>query len=179
MDTFIETDSTTDCRPGSTVWMIPSLVMVKVHNLDTQLTGTFLTSQVEKNFIGNGLPSLDSVSVSILSSSITTAINHHTFDVLCPFWATPSCKGGADLAVMSVTGEERSTGSARMKRFSSARQRPQTSLVRPFTASRPRRPYSAYTHRGSEETGPKYDAPETAREWWRHYVKVRFYTHWH
>lgn len=72
---------------------------------------------------------------------------------------------------MSVTGKERSTGSARMKRFSSARQRPQTSLVRPFTASRPRRPYSAYTDRGSEETGPKYDAPETTREWWRHYVK--------
>lgn len=63
--------------------------------------------------------------------------------------------------------------SATLKRSMSAVQRPRTSLVRAFTASsRPRRPYSAYTSRGTEEQGPKFDAPETNREWWRQYVKV-------
>ena len=59
-----------------------------------------------------------------------------------------------------------------MKRTASAMHRPVTA-IRPFTASKPRRPYSAYTARGTDEEGPKYDVPETNREWWRTYVKVR------
>ena len=63
--------------------------------------------------------------------------------------------------------------SARHRRAMSAIARPNTASLRPGTASgRPRRPYSAYTKRGGEETTPKYDAPETNREWWRYCVKV-------
>lgn len=65
------------------------------------------------------------------------------------------------------------TGPTGMKRSVSAFHRPGTAAIRPFTASKPRRPYSAYTSRGSDETEPKYDLPETNREWWRTYVKVR------
>lgn len=60
-------------------------------------------------------------------------------------------------------------------RAKSAIQRPSSSaLGRPTSSARPRRPYSAYTHKGSEEQGPKYEAPETGREWWRFYLKVCF-----
>ena len=63
--------------------------------------------------------------------------------------------------------------SARHRRAMSAIARPNTASLRPGTASgRPRRPYSAYTKRGAEETTPKYDAPESNREWWRYCVKV-------
>ena len=62
--------------------------------------------------------------------------------------------------------------SARHRRAMSAIARPSSSTVRPFTASRPRRPYSAYTKKGSEDDTPQYDAPTTNREWWRYYVKV-------
>ena len=69
--------------------------------------------------------------------------------------------------------EVHSIGRARRKRAISAiERRPSSGSVRPFTASRSRRPYSAYTKRSVEEQGPKYDAPETSREWWRQYVKV-------
>ena len=45
--------------------------------------------------------------------------------------------------------------------------RPSSGVVRP-----PRRPYSAYTRKGPEEEGPKFDVPESNREWWRAYLKV-------
>ena len=62
--------------------------------------------------------------------------------------------------------------SARQRRAMSAIARPGTAARRPMTASR--RPYSAYTRReGESENMPKYDAPESNREWWRFYVKVR------
>ncbi|XP_019849828.1 PREDICTED: uncharacterized protein C2orf61-like [Amphimedon queenslandica] len=60
---------------------------------------------------------------------------------------------------------------ARFRKTASAVPRPRSSSIRPFTASRPRRPYSAYTSRGSDEDTPKFDAPETDREWWRGFVK--------
>ena len=61
-----------------------------------------------------------------------------------------------------------------LRRAMSAIQRPSSSgLVRPTSSSRPRRPYSAYTRKGVEEEGPKYEAPESGREWWRVYLKVR------
>lgn len=62
--------------------------------------------------------------------------------------------------------------SARQRRAMSAVQRPTTAAIRPFTASRPRRPYSAYTQRGGEEDTPKFDEEATQREWWRFYLKV-------
>ena len=52
----------------------------------------------------------------------------------------------------------------------SAIQRP--SSGRPTSSARPRRPYSAYTRKGSEEEEPKFEAPQTDREWWRAYLKV-------
>lgn len=61
--------------------------------------------------------------------------------------------------------------SSRLRRAMSAIERPSTG--RPTSSTRPRRPYSAYTRKGSEEEGPKYEAPETGREWWRFYLKVR------
>ena len=65
--------------------------------------------------------------------------------------------------------------SARHRRAMSAIARPSTAAMRPGTASgRSRRPYSAYTKRAGEaENTPKYDAPESNREWWRYCVKVR------
>lgn len=63
--------------------------------------------------------------------------------------------------------------SARHRRAMSAIARPTSGASRPLTASRPRRPYSAYTNRGSEEDQPKYDVPESNREWWRFYMKVQ------
>lgn len=60
-----------------------------------------------------------------------------------------------------------------LRRAMSAIQRPcSNAFSRPKSSARPRRPYSAYTRRGSEEDGPKYEAPETGREWWRAYLKV-------
>lgn len=59
--------------------------------------------------------------------------------------------------------------SSRLRRAMSAIERPSTG--RPTSSTRPRRPYSAYTRKGSEEEGPKYEAPETGREWWRFYLK--------
>lgn len=62
--------------------------------------------------------------------------------------------------------------SARQRRAMSAIARPTTAARRPMTGSR--RPYSAYTRReGESENMPKYDAPESNREWWRFYMKVR------
>lgn len=60
--------------------------------------------------------------------------------------------------------------STRQRRAMSAIARPAS--MRPLTASR--RPYSAYTKRGEgdQENLPKYDGPESNREWWRFYVKV-------
>ena len=58
-----------------------------------------------------------------------------------------------------------------------------SAIARPGTASKqpatkPRRPYSAYTRReGEAENMPKYDGPESNREWWRFYVKVRGVNH--
>lgn len=49
--------------------------------------------------------------------------------------------------------------------------RPTSSFNRPMSSARPRRPYSAYTKRGVEEEGQKYDEPNSNREWWRSYVK--------
>jgi len=66
--------------------------------------------------------------------------------------------------------------SARHRRAMSAIARPSSGAGRPPTAGRQRRPYSAYTKRGSEENSPKYDAPETNREWWRFYMKVQCIT---
>lgn len=63
--------------------------------------------------------------------------------------------------------------SARHRRAMSAIARPSSGVSRPLTASRPRRPYSAYTKRGIEEDQPKYDVPESNREWWRFYMKVK------
>lgn len=62
--------------------------------------------------------------------------------------------------------------SARQRRAMSAVQRPTTAAIRPSTASRPRRPYSAYTQRGGEEDTPKFEEEATQREWWRYYLKV-------
>ena len=55
----------------------------------------------------------------------------------------------------------------------SAIQRP--SGGRPVSSARSRRPYSAYSRKGTEEEGPKYEAPQTDREWWRAYLKVRLW----
>ncbi len=54
----------------------------------------------------------------------------------------------------------------------SAIARPSSGALRPATATRPRRPYSAYSRKGSEDDAPKFDAPESNREWWRFYMKV-------
>lgn len=63
--------------------------------------------------------------------------------------------------------------SSRLRRAMSAIERPSSgALGRPTSSTRPRRPYSAYTRKGCEEEGPKYEAPETGREWWRFYLKV-------
>lgn len=67
--------------------------------------------------------------------------------------------------------------SARRRRAMSAIARPPTAALRPGTASvnsKPRRPYSAYTKRGGDESeaGPRYDSEESNREWWRFYLKV-------
>lgn len=53
-------------------------------------------------------------------------------------------------------------------RRSSVSDRPLT--ARPGTG-RTRRPYSAYSNKGDEADGPKYDHPTTKREWWRFYLK--------
>ena len=74
-------------------------------------------------------------------------------------------QGVAALVTMAATVNLQRSQSAMPRR-------PGTSVARPFTASKPRRPYSAYTQRGAEEQGQRFDAPETNREWWRHYVKV-------
>ena len=60
----------------------------------------------------------------------------------------------------------------RLRRAMSAIQRPSTGTGAPLGSARPRRPYSAYTRKGAEEEGPKYETPETGREWWRFYLKV-------
>ncbi len=61
--------------------------------------------------------------------------------------------------------------SARKRRAMSAIPRPGTAATRPMTT--PRRPYSAYTKReGDADAVPKYDGPESDREWWRFYMKV-------
>lgn len=62
----------------------------------------------------------------------------------------------------------------------SAIARPPTAALRPGTAasasSKPRRPYSAYTKRGGDDSDrPKYDSEESNREWWRFYLKVLMY----
>ena len=62
-----------------------------------------------------------------------------------------------------------------LRRAMSAIQRPSTG--RPGSSTRPRRPYSAYTRKGSEEDGPKYETPQTGREWWRAYLKVSSILH--
>lgn len=60
-----------------------------------------------------------------------------------------------------------------LRRAMSAIQRPTSGAQgRPMSSTRPRRPYSAYTRKGEEEEGPKFEAPETNREWWRAYLKV-------
>lgn len=62
----------------------------------------------------------------------------------------------------------------RQRRALSAITRPKTgTLLRPpsATGTKPRRPYSAYTNRGTEDDAPKYDPPQSEREWWRYYVK--------
>ncbi|KAL5463901.1 hypothetical protein EMCRGX_G032850 [Ephydatia muelleri] len=60
----------------------------------------------------------------------------------------------------------------RQRRALSAIARPKTSaLLRPPSATKPRRPYSAYSLRGAEDDTPKYDPPQSEREWWRYYVK--------
>ena len=62
----------------------------------------------------------------------------------------------------------------RQRRALSAIARPKTSaLLRPPSATKPRRPYSAYSLRGAEDDTPKYDPPQSEREWWRYYVKVQ------
>jgi hypothetical protein len=60
---------------------------------------------------------------------------------------------------------------AKLRRSTSAMPKQGAASLRPLTASRPRRPYSAYTTRGPEEQTPKYDNPESNREWWRGYLK--------
>lgn len=65
------------------------------------------------------------------------------------------------------TGGQRPVG---LRRAMSAIQRPTSG--RPMSSTRPRRPYSAYTRKGDEEEGPKFEAPQTNREWWRSYLKV-------
>lgn len=63
--------------------------------------------------------------------------------------------------------------SSRLRRAMSAIVRPSSgALGRPTSSAKRQRPYSAYTRKGSEEEGPKYEAPETGREWWRFYLKV-------
>lgn len=59
-----------------------------------------------------------------------------------------------------------------LRRAMSAIQRPSSGALGRPASGRPRRPYSAYTRKGAEEEGPKYEAPETNREWWRAYLKV-------
>ena len=67
--------------------------------------------------------------------------------------------------------------STRLRRAMSAIERPSSGVLgRPTSSTKPRRPYSAYTRKGSEEEGPKYEAPETGREWWRFYLKVRCFS---
>ena len=56
----------------------------------------------------------------------------------------------------------------------SAVQRPTSGAPGRPASGRTRRPYSAYTRKGEEEEGPKFEAPETNREWWRAYLKVGF-----
>ena len=64
-----------------------------------------------------------------------------------------------------------------VQRKSARHRRAMSAIARPSSgAGRQRRPYSAYTKRGSEENSPKYDAPETNREWWRFYMKVQCIT---
>ena len=60
-----------------------------------------------------------------------------------------------------------------LRRTMSAIQRP--SGGRPVSSARSRRPYSAYSRKGTEEEGPKYEAPQTDIEWWRAYLKVRLW----
>ena len=67
------------------------------------------------------------------------------------------------------TGSQRPMG---LRRAMSAIQRRPSSSGRPLSSSRPRRPYSAYTRKGDEEEGPKFEAPQSNREWWRAYLKV-------
>ena len=67
--------------------------------------------------------------------------------------------------------------SARKRRAMSAIARPTEVIARPFSSSRARRPYSAYTKRGDDEEAPKYDTKESDREeWWRHSMKVLVYS---
>lgn len=65
------------------------------------------------------------------------------------------------------------------RRPSARQRRAMSAIVRPGNAGRPltstRRPYSAYTKRdGEAENTPKYDGPESNREWWRFYLKVSY-----
>ena len=81
----------------------------------------------------------------------------------------------AEQAAMADRGMRPGTAQrpVRLRRAMSAIQRPRSGAAgRPMSGSRPRRPYSAYTCKGGEEEGPKYEAPETGREWWRFYLKV-------
>ena len=170
MLTFIDMASTTDCSSCSTGLNSASFVMFSVHNRDIQLTGTFLTSQVEKNCIGRGPPSRDSSSLwlscpdtkAMIYRPLPRLITPISYVVVLMFSTTQGRVG------LKMSLERRGS----VKRSASAVQRPGTAFIRPFTASKPRRPYSAYTNRGTEEAGPKFDVPETNREWWRTYVKV-------
>ncbi len=74
IQTFIDMANTTDCKSDSIGLNNTSFVMFNVHNRDIQLTGTFLTSQVEKNCIGSGPPSRDSSSLCGLCSCPEKAI---------------------------------------------------------------------------------------------------------
>ena len=83
------------------------------------------------------------------------------------YYPVPPPQGVAGWIAMASVKLQRSQSAVQ-----SPMKRPPTAAIRPLTASRPRRPYSAYTQRGAEEQGQRFDAPETNREWWRHYVKV-------